>query len=207
MSNFNSNLHLITSLKKGDEAAYVYLVDKFHYPLSTYILSLTNDSALTQDIIQKVFLKTWEFRKRLNAEYSIKNFLFKSAYNEFVNQYWKNQTLKELELTYVKAINECEAEFETDVFKKLITLVKKEIQNLPPKCKEVFLLSKEEGLSNFEISDYLHLSKRTVETHISKAYAIIRKKIGDKSKFILFMMFGMRSKLAFPGLEKNKTLQ
>ena len=82
-------------------------------------------------------------------------------------------------------------------------MVKKEIQNLPPKCKQVFLLSKEDGLTNIEISDYLHLSKRTVETQISKAYSIIRKKIGSKTNYILFMMFGIHHKLVLPLSKKS----
>lgn len=198
MKDFSCNLFFIKSLKRGDEDAYVFLVNKFHANLSTYILSLTNDRTLTQDIVQNVFLKTWEFRKKLNSEYSIKNFLYKSAYNEFVNQYWKNQTLKDLELKYVKSINESKEEFDNETFTKLILMVKKEIQNLPPKCKQVFLLSKEEGLTNIEISDYLYLSKRTVETQISKAYSIIRKKIGCKTNYILFFMFGLHNKLVLP---------
>ncbi len=188
---FEYNLFLIKSLKSGNEDAYAFLVNKFHKKIYVYILSLTNDNALAQDITQNVFLSTWEFRKKLNPDYPIKSFLYKTAYNEFVNQFWKNQKLKDLELTYAETLSEVVEETDSASIKKLIDLVTKEIQNLPPKCKQIFLLSKKEGLSNIEISEYLSLSKRTVETHISKAYSLIRKKIGNKTNHILFILFGI----------------
>lgn len=58
----------------------------------------------------------------------------------------------------------------------LINLVKKEIENLPPKCKETFLLSKEDGLTNEEIAAYLNVSIKSVEAHITKAFNSLRKK-------------------------------
>mgnify|MGYP003683409753 FL=1 len=47
-------------------------------------------------------------------------------------------------------------------------LVKNEIENLPPKCKQTFLLSKQEGLTNIEIAEYLNVSIKSVEAHIKK---------------------------------------
>ncbi|MEO8935072.1 MAG: sigma factor-like helix-turn-helix DNA-binding protein [Xanthomarina sp.] len=71
----------------------------------------------------------------------------------------------------------------------LILLVKREIQNLPPKCRETFLLSKEEGLSNIEIAEYKSISIKTVEAHITKAFSILRKKFGGKVEEFLFLLF------------------
>lgn len=70
-------------------------------------------------------------------------------------------------------------------------MVRKEIKNLPPKCKEVFLLSKEEGLTNIEIAEYKQISIKSVEGHITKAFSILRSAVGNKTSSILFLMFGM----------------
>lgn len=193
MKSYEYNLFLIQSLKKGKEDAYVYLVNTYHKSLYGYVLSLCSDHQMAQDIIQSVFIRTWEFRKKLNPKYSIKSFLFKTAYNEFINQYWKTTSIKELETEFFAAINEVVEESE-DTIEQLMAFVKKEIQNLPPKCKKIFLLSKQEGLTNHEISEHLNLSKRTVETQISKAYKLIRERVGEKiNPIILLLLLGNRN--------------
>jgi RNA polymerase sigma-70 factor (ECF subfamily) len=60
------------------------------------------------------------------------------------------------------------------------------IETLSPKCRTVFEMSRLEGKRNQEIADELKLSKRTVETHISQALKILRKKLGDYLSVILF---------------------
>jgi RNA polymerase sigma-70 factor (ECF subfamily) len=72
---------------------------------------------------------------------------------------------------------------------KLLKIVKIKIENLPPKCKQIFLLSKEEGLTNIEIAEYLNVSAKSVEAHITKAFATLRAAIGDKIEGILFLLF------------------
>ena len=64
------------------------------------------------------------------------------------------------------------------------------LKNLPPKCREVFILSKKEGLNNMEISEYLHVSIKTVEAQITKAFGILREKLGEKYKSIFILIFG-----------------
>ena len=71
----------------------------------------------------------------------------------------------------------------------LIALVKEEIQHLPPKCKEMFLLSKQEGLTNIGIAQYLKISMKAVERQMTRVFSIIREKIGDELQTILFLLF------------------
>ena len=188
---FNYPLVLFSQLKKGNEKAYVFLVDTYHQKLNAYALSLTNDSHSAQDIVQNVFIKTWEYRKKLDEKHSIQSFLYKSVYNEFINQYWKGQSKRSLEGQYIKTLNQIVEEFDADDLKKLKVLVFNEIETLPKKCKTVFLLSKQEGLTNIEISEYLNISIKSVEGHITKAYSIIRNKIDVNPKLLLFVLFGL----------------
>ncbi|WP_445747751.1 sigma factor-like helix-turn-helix DNA-binding protein [Polaribacter sp.] len=79
----------------------------------------------------------------------------------------------------------------------MVLIVKKEIENLPPKCKQIFLLSKEEGLTNIEIAEYLNVSIKSVEAHITKAFGILRSAIGNKIDGILFLLFGKKRNCKF----------
>lgn len=186
---FENSIFFIESLKLGDEKAYSYLVDKYDKQLFVYALSLAKDVALAQDIVQNVFLNVWIYREKLNSESSIKNFLYTSTFNNFTKQYWKNQSSKNLRDKYAQALNEVVEETDEETIKKLMKIVTEEIDSLPRKCKEVFLLSKKDGLTNIEISEYLNISLKTVESHISKAYMIIRERIGNKIQCVLLMIF------------------
>jgi RNA polymerase sigma-70 factor (ECF subfamily) len=96
-----------------------------------------------------------------------------------------------LEKQYIDNLTTFIEEEDSNTLEKLIKLVKLEIQNLPPKCKETFLLSKEDGLTNIEIAEHKNISLKTVEAHMTKAFAILRDKIGGKMEGILFLLFGM----------------
>ena len=181
---------LIVALKKGDNKGYDSLVNTYHHKLCVYGYGLTNDHDLAEDIVQNVFLNIWKNRKKLKDEFSIKNYLYKSVYNEFIDQYRKETAVLALEKKYIETLNSIVDEDDAYVHDKLIVLVKQEIENLPPKCKQTFLLSKEEGLTNIEISEYLNISIKSVEAHITKAFGILRKTLGDKMEGIFFLLFG-----------------
>lgn len=188
---YKNNIDFIDHLKRGDEKAYVYLVETYHKPLFSYVLSLNADKALAEDIIQIVFLKTWEYRKRLNSNYSIKSFLYKSTYNEFINQYHKHRALSILEKAYIDALDDVVSEIDSkDLLAQKVALLTRGIDLLPPKCKETFLLSKKEGLTNIEIAEYLNVSIKTVEAQLTKAYKVLKNKIGEQLKSVLFLLFG-----------------
>lgn len=191
---FKDNTKFIEHLKRGDEKAYVYLVTTYHKPLFIYALSLTNDNASAEDIIQNVFLKTWEYRKRLNPNYSIKSFLYKTTYNEFINQYRRSKAISILELSYIEALDDFIDDNNTELLERKIAYVTEGIMHLPTKCKETFLLSKKDGLTNIEIAEYMNVSIKTVEGQLTKAYNLLRERVGSKLKHILFFMFGTNRK-------------
>ena len=71
------------------------------------------------------------------------------------------------------------------------------INELPPKCQQIFLMSKKEGLTNIEISEYLNVSKKTVEGQITKAFGILREKLGKKYEVIMLVVFGYETERLF----------
>lgn len=174
---FNNNRILIESLVEGEEQAYIFLLDKFHKQLYAYALTLIQDQAMAQDIVQNVFFKTWKNRKKLNPEYTIQSFLYKCVYNEFINTYQKNKASMLLHQKYVQSAQEIADNINDNELDRLIDSVNREINNLPPKCQSIFLLSKKEGLTNYEISEYLNISVKTVEAHITKAFSILKGKL------------------------------
>ena len=187
---FINDKEFISSLKKGDSKGYQFLVTSYHQKLCVYANSLTNDSDLAEDIVQNVFMSIWKNRNKLKDQFVVKSYLYKSVYNEFIDQYRKKKAVLTLEKKHIDALTYIVEEEDEKSLEKLISIVKKEIDKLPPKCKQTFLLSKEEGLTNLEISEYLNISIKSVEAHITKAFSVLRKSIGNKVNGILFLLFG-----------------
>jgi RNA polymerase sigma-70 factor (ECF subfamily) len=190
-SNLKKDEDLINALKKGDTKAYTHLVNHYHHKLCVYAYSLTKDHNLSEDIVQNVFMSIWNKKSNLREDLVLKSYLYKSVYNEFVDQYRKQKPVLSLEKKHIDVLSEIIEEEDGNSMEKLIKLVKKEIENLPPKCKQTFLLSKQDGLTNIEIAEYLDVSLKSVEAHITKAFSILRKTVGDKVNSVLFLLFGL----------------
>jgi len=193
-TNFIKDIDLIDALKKGDEKAYTFLVNQYHHKLCVYAFSLTKDHDLSEDIVQNVFLSIWKKKSDLKDELVIKSYLYKSVYNEFIDQYRKEKHLLSLEKKHYDVLSEITEDEDENSLERLIKLVKKEIENLPPKCKQTFILSRQDGLTNIEIAEFLNVSIKSVEAHITKAFSILRKTVGDKMNSILFLLFGAKIK-------------
>lgn len=192
--NLQDDSKLIKALKSGDNKAYSYLLDNYHKKLCTYALSLTNDKDLSEDIVQNTFINLWKNRNNLKESFAVKNYLYKSVYNEFIDQYRKQKKVTTLEKKYIDALTYVLENESDQNLSKAIELVRKEIEKLPPKCRKTFLLSKQEGLTNIEISEYLNISIKSVEAHITKAFRILRNKLGDQLEGILFLLFAKKIK-------------
>jgi RNA polymerase sigma-70 factor (ECF subfamily) len=97
------------------------------------------------------------------------------VHNEFIDQYRKRKSVAATDNEYMLQM-ESSTVRDNDFLERLFALVQREIQNLPPKCRKIFLMSKREGFSNVEIAEHLNVSKKTIEYHMTKALSILRKK-------------------------------
>lgn len=192
---FEKNSFLAHQLKLGNEKAYTFLVESLYKSLCGYAYTLTNDHGKAEDIVQNVFVEIWINKKNINPKFSIKSYLYKSVYNEFIDQYRKNKPVIYLEKKYLEAID-LVVEKEQSNLDELIKLVDKEVNNLPSKCKQIFLLNKKEGLTHVEISEYLNISTKTIEGHMTRAFKILANKLGDQYKTLLFLLFDFKTQLS-----------
>jgi RNA polymerase sigma-70 factor (ECF subfamily) len=165
----------IEKLQEGDEEAFKELVEKYSDALFGYALSLSGNHHTANDLIQEVFISTFEFRKKLNHKYSIESFLYKSTYNKFIDLYYKNKSRSKLHERYYLILNQLLIKSEDNSL--ILKKISREIENLPKKIKEIFVLSKTNGYTNLEISKTLNISIKTVESNITKGYKILRKKL------------------------------
>ena len=165
----------INKLQKGDETAFKELVEKYSDALFGYALTLSGNHHTANDIVQEVFISTFEYRKKLNHKYSIESFLYKSTHNKFIDLYYKNKSRSKLHEQYRLILNQLLINPEEN--RLMLERMRREIENLPKKIKDIFVLSKTNGYTNLEISETLGISVKTVESNITKAYKILKKKL------------------------------
>ena len=194
--NFESQSVLIEGLKQGNEGAYEYLVEHYHNRLCVYAHSLIRDDLMAEDIVQSVFVQVWEKRHKLKHDFSLENYLYKSVHNKFIDQYRKGKAVMALEKKYIEALELAVEEKDELQEQKILGILFNAIYELPPKCQQIFLMSKKEGLTNIEISEYLNVSKKTVEGQITKAFGILRENLGKKYETILMLIFDVNTKKA-----------
>lgn len=186
---FKDHNILVESINKGDKLAFKYLYSNYYNELCTYAHSLAKDHDLAEDIVQNVMINIWNKKPDLNIKTSIKSYLYRSVYNHFVNTYRQKQK----ELNYVdqmkaKALTYF-ADEKSDVIEKKIKIVQAEIEKLPPKCKEAFLLNKINGLKYKEVAEELDVTVKTVEAHIHKALVRIKKRLEEQKHLFHFLLF------------------
>lgn len=184
---FSKDKKLFKHLKKGNAKAYTFLVDLYYNKLCAYANNLTRDDFRSEDIVQNVFVRIWEQREGLNSKISIKNYLYRSVYNEFIDQYRKEMAISKLEKKYIEGIDALVEIEDNKEDKRILSLIEFEIEQLPTKCKETFVLSKKEGLTYVEIAEFQNVSVNTVEKQMVKAFSILREKV--KGKMFYFCLF------------------
>lgn len=190
--NLNNDKNLATLLKQGDKKAYDFLMYSYYQKLCSYAFTLTNDSFKSEDIVQNVMVKLWEHRKNIQFNKSIKSYLYRSVYNEFIDSFRKDAKIIFIEKKYIEALDVIVEDDNLDI-EQLISEVNEEINKLPKKCKQVFLLNKKEGLTHKEIAIHLNISIKTIEGHMTRAFKILNKKLGEKIEPLLFLLFGFRA--------------
>jgi RNA polymerase sigma-70 factor, ECF subfamily len=167
-------VELLEKLVGGDESAYKYLFESYYRPLTAFAFRFFQEVQMAKDVVQNVFLKIYQNRQSLRTVTDIRSYLYKAVYNECLNEIRKHDTRDRYHAQY--------AVFQqTSFFEQTLEQTEKErrildaIESLPPKCREIFLMSRLEGRKNREIAETLKISIRTVETQISIGLKTLRK--------------------------------
>ncbi len=165
---------LLHKLRDGDLKAYALVFDKHYAWLCNYVFKLSHDRALSEDIVQDVFLKIWEQKKTINISSSLKNYLFKSCHNQFLMHVRREKVHRDMldnirwDLLFDRYTDESEYNSKRE---KLFELLEK----LPPRCREIFVKNKLENRKYREIATEMQISIKTVESQMSKALHFLKQ--------------------------------
>jgi RNA polymerase sigma-70 factor, ECF subfamily len=179
---------LIVRLNNGDQNAYELLFNFYYSGLVIYSTQFTADRDESEEIVQDFFVRFWQKIQQISPSDSLKNYFFSSIKNSSLN-YLKH---KKIEAKYLKDLGELSNHhlvYDPDLYiaTELQDKIKNAITTLPQKCREIFIMSRNQGLKNEEIAVELTISKRTVETQISNALKVLRVALKDYVRILLLI--------------------
>ena len=185
---------LIAELREGKEKAFAHVFRMYYSPLLNYAGRILKDVELANDVVQECFCRLYERRKEIRKEFQVRPYLYKSVYNscidaikhQKVENNYINQEL--LDFYFSKVVETPEAE-QALLDEDLKGAIQDAINKLPERCREIFVLSKVDGLSNKQISEQLNISMKTVEAQMTTAFVRLRKELGWLLCFIFIQNF------------------
>jgi RNA polymerase sigma-70 factor (ECF subfamily) len=170
----------ITLLQQGDHSAFENLFDHYFDALCRYAYSLLKDMDEAEDSVQKTFCKLWDQREELNIHSSINYYLYRMVHNDCLNRIKQIKLHMEHNLNYTEMVNyDSDSVSEHVATSELKDAINKALEKLPPQCKKVFEMSRNEQKSYTEISNELGISNNTIENHISKALKLLRIELSE----------------------------
>ena len=172
--------NVLTELAGGNKDALENLFN-FYYPrLYQFSMSFLKLEDGIDDILQEVFIKIWNNRANIRAVQTFNPFIFTITRNLLLNELRSRLNKQKIKDQILKvAIPEEFQAFESVEFRELEATVDKVVAGLPERQREVFLLSRKEGLSHREISERLNISTKTVEYHITQSVSAIKTKLKE----------------------------
>jgi RNA polymerase sigma-70 factor (ECF subfamily) len=164
-----------------DEHGFERLYMRYYHRLYSFSMKFTHDESVSQDLVHEVFLKLWENRETMDVP-GMERMLFLMTRNLCLNHVKHARIVRNKHLD-LKQTREWEELYRIDFirdepchlieqeFAERISVV---VNKLPERCREVFVMSRMDGLMNREIAEKLHISLKMVEKHISQALRVFR---------------------------------
>ena len=168
---------LIIALKNGDEEAFTSLYHRYCNKVYKFCsLYFTNNSS-AEEVVQEVFIKLWDIRSYVNENENLEGLLFIITRNMVFDNTRKNFNESFYHISILAAYDKAYDIEEELLAKDLKVYIDRLVNELTPRQKEIFCMSRYEHLSYKEIAEKLNITPKTVERHINDALKYLKKNI------------------------------
>ncbi|EHQ26280.1 RNA polymerase sigma factor [Mucilaginibacter paludis] len=181
MSIYNeyTDQELAALLTQGNRLAFAEVYDRYKGVLFVHAFKRLNNQEEAEDVIHDLFATLWNKRDELNINSQLSGYLYTAVRNRI----FKMINRKKIESEYMASLDTSidQSNFITDHKvreSELAKLIEKEIDGLPSKMREVFILSRQQNLNHKQIAEKLGISEQTVSKQITNALKILRIRLG-----------------------------
>jgi len=194
VENLKAN-ELFDQIKAGDQKAFELLFSIYFARLNDFAKRVVKDDALSQDIVQDVFMKVWENKAKIESLH-LEAYLFRLVRNRCID-YIKHVKVVNNRMHEIEISSKYEELYRIDfignepyvlIEQELKNKIEKTIMGLPDRCREVFIMSRMDGLKNKEIAEKLDINIKNVERHLNRALQSFRKNFTRELPVFLIML-------------------
>jgi RNA polymerase sigma-70 factor, ECF subfamily len=188
----NDELFIVRKMMEGDRESFKYFFDKYYTHLCNFVLLYVKDPVLAEEVVQDIFVYFWESKHKLNINTSVQSYLFSASKFKSLNlirdQRSHTKAIENMRGTAQGSDSLDESTFDNP--EELEQILSDSIAQLPERCRMVFMLSKNEKLSNNEIANQLGISVKTVENQMTIALKKLRETLMPyrEKLFLLFVI-------------------
>jgi RNA polymerase sigma-70 factor, ECF subfamily len=162
------------------------LFKQYYKEMCKAAFQIIRDKSVSEDVVQNVFLKLYKNTDELIIEYP-KSYLKRITINEAIDHFRKISKNKNADIDSIEGLS-YEIIDDSDR-SELYQRVNNSINELPTKCRLIFLMKRKEGYTNQEIADELDISIKTVENQMTKAFKILREKLGVLQMLLIYLFY------------------
>lgn len=184
-------IFIVDQMLRGDKQAFKYFFDKYYDELCNFVNIYLHNNDLAEEVVQDIFVYLWENKTKIKIQTSLKSYLYSASKYQSLNRL-RNQKRKISlqEMISDESLNSLG--IETDSFSNtedLKKILEDAFLQLPEKCRQIFILSKQNELTNKEIAERLGISIKTVENQMTIALKKLRAYLTPyREKIFLFFL-------------------
>ena len=170
--------NLIRKLISGDVKSFEKIYNRYEKRLYYYILKLTKEELIAEELLQDVFLKIWDNRKTINPDLNFQAYIYKIANNKSLDYLRSKARREKLNKTFSQLATTSTNETEIAIiFAQYESLLKDFIQKLSPEKQAIYQMSQQQGKSSEEIAQKLNISPKTVRNNQYHILKILKMKL------------------------------
>jgi len=179
---------LLARIAEGDEKAFAPIFHHYRRKIYSYAYHLCGNSAQADELVQDVFMKIWMHREKIPHILRFDNWLFTIARNQVFDML-KNMAKESALRRQMAGLPEPEANLVEDIVltRENEEQLQRALDQLSPRQRLIFTLSRHQGMKHEEIASHLHISRHTVKTHLVQALKTLRDILHFPSDSILLV--------------------
>ena len=165
-------------VRAGDVAALEEAFRACYASMCGFVRAQVGSADTAEDLVQDVFMRVWQARNRLDPSGSLRSLLYRSAHNAALN-FLKHRNVESrwLHAPTTAPTRTTLGGDDPAAFNELAAAVEHALASLPERCRLIFIMSRNQGLSYSEIAETLDLSVKTVETQMGRALKALRRSL------------------------------